>query len=174
MDGSSRTCPACQNVCDYKLTSEESNCCQSCGLVLTQHGFISDNTSQYIGQSVLTKDNYTSQHRTSQHRTTHHHDNDQQHFSQGKRAGNAFIRQISLKLNCSSSMMNEATSLFCRVFSHRDFHMRRLTVKRVLAACCVYITCRKHDWPLSVKDVSSTAKCSVSELNHWKNRVVER
>ncbi|KFV12260.1 Transcription factor IIIB 50 kDa subunit, partial [Tauraco erythrolophus] len=48
-----------------------------------------------------------------------------------------------------------AVSYFQRAVQHPSFHLVSLEKKELLGGCCVFVTCRQHNWPLTMGTICS-------------------
>ena len=48
-----------------------------------------------------------------------------------------------------------AVSYFQRALQHTAFHLVSLEKKELLGGCCVFVTCRQHNWPLTMGTICS-------------------
>ncbi|NXJ67283.1 BRF2 factor, partial [Rostratula benghalensis] len=48
-----------------------------------------------------------------------------------------------------------AVSYFQRAVQHPSFHMVSLEKKELLGGCCVFVTCRQHNWPVTMGTICS-------------------
>ncbi|NXN37584.1 BRF2 factor, partial [Rhinoptilus africanus] len=48
-----------------------------------------------------------------------------------------------------------AVSYFQRALQHPSFHLVSLEKKELLAGCCVFVTCRQHNWPVTMGTICS-------------------
>ncbi|NXT75477.1 BRF2 factor, partial [Zapornia atra] len=48
-----------------------------------------------------------------------------------------------------------AVSYFQRALQHPSFHLVSLEKKELLGGCCVFVTCRQHNWPLTMGTICS-------------------
>lgn len=46
-------------------------------------------------------------------------------------------------------------SYFQRAVQHPAFHLVSLEKKELLGGCCVFVTCRQHNWPLTMGTICS-------------------
>lgn len=46
-------------------------------------------------------------------------------------------------------------SYFQRALQHPSFHLVSLEKKELLGGCCVFVTCRQHNWPLTMGTICS-------------------
>lgn len=48
-----------------------------------------------------------------------------------------------------------AVSYFQRALQHPSFHLVSLEKKELLGGCCIFVTCRQHNWPLTMGTICS-------------------
>lgn len=46
-------------------------------------------------------------------------------------------------------------SYFQRALQHPSFHLVSLEKKELLGGCCVFVTCRQHNWPVTMGTICS-------------------
>ncbi|BFZ20953.1 hypothetical protein BsWGS_23992 [Bradybaena similaris] len=135
-----RTCLSC---CSINLGVEDCGAdehlvCKDCGTVaeneaLTNDGFEAMSRS-YRG-SFLTLPKHAGQSR----------------ILKGKVAGHDKINFIYSKLCFPEVIREEAVEMFDRVFEKPQVLYTHITTKEHIAAACVFIVCRQHDMPVSLK-----------------------
>jgi len=92
--------------------------------------------------------------------------------SKGRRQGLDLTKRIALYMGCRHSMTAEAVELFERLMEHPHFRSRRIVAKLAMAACCVYIICRQHNWPVMLSDVCGIVGKSIYAIDSWKKRIM--
>jgi len=93
-------------------------------------------------------------------------------MSKGRRQGLDLTKRIAHFMDLKSGMTAEAVQLFERLVEHPHFRSRRIVAKLAIAACCVYIVCRQHNWPVVLADVCSMVGNSVHAVDSWKKRIM--
>lgn len=92
--------------------------------------------------------------------------------SKGRRVGLDLTKRIAHYMDCKPSMSAEAVGLFERLVVHPDFRSRHIVAKLAIAACSVYIVCRRHNWPVMLADMCGMVGNSLQAVNSWKNRIM--
>jgi len=93
-------------------------------------------------------------------------------MSRGRRQGLDLTKRIALCMDCGPGMTAEAGELFERAVKHPNFKTRRIAAKLAMAANCVYIVCRQHDWPVMLADVCGMVSKSIYAVKSWKDRMI--
>lgn len=60
------------------------------------------------------------------------------------------IRDLCKVLRLPSLFEEVAVSYYQRAIEHASFHFVSLERKEMLVGCCVFVTCRQHNWPLTM------------------------
>lgn len=68
------------------------------------------------------------------------------HFHQGLDR----VREICRILRFNSDIEYLALTHFKQVYNHESFINVTLQRKEVLAGCCVFVSCRQRDWPITL------------------------
>ncbi|XP_068932024.1 transcription factor IIIB 50 kDa subunit isoform X2 [Petaurus breviceps papuanus] len=70
--------------------------------------------------------------------------------SHSQQRGLRRVRDLCRVLQLPSTFEDTAVSYYQRAFQHPSLHAARLQKKEVLVGCCVLVTCRQHNWPLTM------------------------
>lgn len=70
-------------------------------------------------------------------------------------AGIRRVQDLCKVLQLPAAFEDTAVSYFQRALQLPAFHLCSLEKKEVLGGCCVLVTCREHNWPLSMGTVCS-------------------
>jgi transcription initiation factor TFIIIB Brf1 subunit/transcription initiation factor TFIIB len=152
---------------DHYQGDEGGQCvCQNCGAVVALNNLTGDDpryaTSAACGQPSTADDRKAHAKRS---RTANC-------VAVGRRNGMKSTERIAQCMECSASMTSEAIAMFERFYCHNSFRLRSTSVKHVLAACSVYIVCRRHSWPITLAGVAAMAGCEVYAMQALKNELM--
>ncbi|NWR78988.1 BRF2 factor, partial [Centropus unirufus] len=65
------------------------------------------------------------------------------------------VQDLCKVLQLPAVFEETAVSYFQRALPHPSFHLVSLEKKELLAGCCVFVTCRQHNWPLTMGTICS-------------------
>ncbi|KFP17440.1 Transcription factor IIIB 50 kDa subunit, partial [Egretta garzetta] len=65
------------------------------------------------------------------------------------------VRDLCKVLQLPTVFEETAVSYFQRALQHPSFHLVSLEKKELLGGCCVFVTCRQHNWPLTMGTICS-------------------
>ncbi|NXI70866.1 BRF2 factor, partial [Anseranas semipalmata] len=65
------------------------------------------------------------------------------------------VQDLCKVLQLPSVFEEAAVSYFQRALQHPAFHLVSLEKKELLGGCCVFVTCRQHNWPLTMGTICS-------------------
>jgi len=145
-----------------------SRVCTSCGGVVDENNLTADEGicssgptggSSYVQTTAKQRQQYNIRYGTPS-------------MSRGRRQGLDLTKRIALHMDCRPGMTAEAVELFERVVKHPQFRTRRIVAKLAMAACCVYIVCRQHNWPVMLADVCGMVDKSIYSVDSWRKRMI--
>lgn len=70
-------------------------------------------------------------------------------------AGIKRVQDLCKVLQLPPVFEETAVSYFQRAIKHPSFHLVSLEKKEVLVGCCVCVTCRQHNWPVTMGTICS-------------------
>nr|XP_033806398.1 transcription factor IIIB 50 kDa subunit [Geotrypetes seraphini] len=76
-------------------------------------------------------------------------------LSKRKLYGLKRVRDLCKVLRLPSTFEDTAVSYYERVFDHPSYHYVNIQKKEILIGGCVYVTCRQHNWPLTIGTICS-------------------
>ncbi|XP_030057812.1 transcription factor IIIB 50 kDa subunit [Microcaecilia unicolor] len=140
MAGSQR-CPDCgsADIVEDAHYSQNQLVCADCGYILTEGLLTHTLTEEGFLQEVRFTDS------TGQNES----------LSKRKLHGMKRVRDLCKVLRLPSTFEDTAVSYYERVFDHASYHLVNIKKKEVLIGCCVYVTCRQHNWPLTMGTICS-------------------
>ncbi|KFP60851.1 Transcription factor IIIB 50 kDa subunit, partial [Cariama cristata] len=65
------------------------------------------------------------------------------------------VQDLCKVLHLPTVFEETAVSYFQRALQHPSFHLVSLEKKELLGGCCVFVTCRQHNWPLTMGTICS-------------------
>ncbi|NXX84190.1 BRF2 factor, partial [Urocolius indicus] len=65
------------------------------------------------------------------------------------------VQDLCKVLQLPAVFEETAVSYFQRALQHPSFHLVSLEKKELLGGCCVFVTCRQHNWPLTMGTICS-------------------
>uniref|UniRef100_A0A8C4XQ97 Transcription factor IIIB 50 kDa subunit n=1 Tax=Falco tinnunculus TaxID=100819 RepID=A0A8C4XQ97_FALTI len=65
------------------------------------------------------------------------------------------VQDLCKVLQLPTVFEETAVSYFQRALQHPSFHLVSLEKKELLGGCCVFVTCRQHNWPLMMGTICS-------------------
>uniref|UniRef100_H3AZX7 Transcription factor IIIB 50 kDa subunit n=2 Tax=Latimeria chalumnae TaxID=7897 RepID=H3AZX7_LATCH len=136
-----KQCPECgsSEIVEDAHYSQNQLVCVECGYVLTE-GLLTTTLSDETHFQVVRFTQSTEQ--TKQP-------------TRSKIRGLKRVRDLC-KILCLPYVCEEkAVSYYQRAFDHPSYHTVRVEKKEILVGCCVYVSCRQHNWPLTVSTICS-------------------
>uniref|UniRef100_A0A1A7WNW4 Transcription factor IIIB 50 kDa subunit n=1 Tax=Iconisemion striatum TaxID=60296 RepID=A0A1A7WNW4_9TELE len=136
MNRSGLTCPSCgsSNIVDDDLYCNAQLVCVDCGTVVSEGSLADDpvgGSDISYSRSAVTKIP-----------------------CRNLRKGLMRVKEISRIIRVRREIEDLALSYFKQVYEHEDFINVSLTKKEVLAGCCVLVSCRQRNWPITVATIS--------------------
>ncbi|KAM9368588.1 transcription factor IIIB 50 kDa subunit [Phaethornis superciliosus] len=134
-------CPSCGSgalVEDSHYTQQQL-VCASCGCVLAE-GLL---TTTYTEEEQLREVTYS--------QSTGQREQQSRCLQRGIRR----VQDLCKVLQLPGGFEETAVSYFQRAFQHPAFHLVSLEKKELLGGCCVFVTCRQHNWPLTMGTICS-------------------
>ncbi|KAJ7423329.1 Transcription factor IIIB 50 kDa subunit [Willisornis vidua] len=134
-------CPGCGSaaLAEDALYAQQQLVCTACGCVLAE-GLL---TTTYTEEEHLREVAYS--------RST----GQREQLSCRLQRGIQRVRDLCKVLKLPAAFEDTALSYFQRAFHLPAFHQVSLEKKELLGGCCVFATCRQHNWPLTVGTVCS-------------------
>jgi len=145
-----------------------SRVCTSCGGVVDENNLTADEGICDSGQAAVS----SYPRATAKERQQYNIRCGASSMTKGRRLGLDLTKRIARYVDCRPSMTAEAVELFERLLEHPHFRSRRIVAKLAMAACCVYIICRQHNWPVMLSDVCGMVGKSVHAVDSWKKRIM--
>lgn len=135
MPGGGR-CPDCGSteLVEDSHYSQSQLVCSDCGCVVTE-GVL---TTTYSDEGNLREVTYS--------RST----GENEQVSRSQQRGLRRVRDICRILQLPSTFEDTAVAYYQQAYRHSGIRAARLQKKEVLVGCCVLITCRQHNWPLTM------------------------
>ncbi|KAF0878339.1 transcription factor IIIB 50 kDa subunit [Crocuta crocuta] len=129
-------CPDCGSteLVEDSHYSQSQLVCSDCGCVVTE-GVL---TTTFSDEGNLREVTYS--------RSTG--ENDQ--VSRSQQRGLRRVRDLCRVLQLPSTFEDTAVAYYQQAYRHSGIRAARLQKKEVLVGCCVLITCRQHNWPLTM------------------------
>ncbi|XP_028920837.1 transcription factor IIIB 50 kDa subunit [Ornithorhynchus anatinus] len=140
MAGRSR-CPECGSgeVVEDAHYAQTQVVCAQCGCVLTE-GLL---TTTFADEEHLREVTYS--------RST----GESEQVSRSQLRGLRRVKDLCRVLQLPATFEDTAISYYRRAFQHPALRAARIQKKEVLVGCCVLVTCRQHNWPLTMGTVCS-------------------
>ncbi|NXR43360.1 BRF2 factor, partial [Zosterops hypoxanthus] len=134
-------CPECgsASLVEDAHYAQQQLVCASCGCVLAE-GLL---TTTYTDEEHLREVAYSQS--TGQ----------KEQLSRCLQRGIRRVQDLCKVLQLPAAFEDTAVSYFQRALQLPAFHLCSLEKKEVLGGCCVLVTCREHNWPLSMGTVCS-------------------
>ncbi|XP_075412815.1 transcription factor IIIB 50 kDa subunit [Tenrec ecaudatus] len=131
-----RRCPDCSSAAlvEDSHYSQSQLVCSDCGCVVTE-GFL---TTTFADEGNLREVAYT--------RST----GENEQVSRSQQRGLRRVRDLCRVLQLPSTFEDTAVAYYQKAYRHPGIRAARLQKKEVLVGCCVLITCRQHNWPLTM------------------------
>ncbi|XP_055972920.1 transcription factor IIIB 50 kDa subunit [Sorex fumeus] len=135
MPGGGR-CPECGSaeLVEDSHYSQSQLVCSDCGCVLTE-GVL---TTTFSDEGNLREVAYS--------RST----GENEQVSRSQQRGLRRVRDLCRVLHLPSTFEDTAVAYYQQAYQHPGIRAARLQKKEVLVGCCVLITCRQHNWPLTM------------------------
>lgn len=135
-----RECPDCGSLeivedCHY---AQNQLVCADCGFILTE-GLL---TTTYADEEHLQEVTYS--------RSTGQSEQQSRSLLRGIRR----VRDLCKVLLLPALFEDTAVSYYQQAISRPCFSLARLERKEILVGCCVFVTCRQHNWPLTMGTLS--------------------
>nr|XP_006134119.1 transcription factor IIIB 50 kDa subunit [Pelodiscus sinensis] len=136
-----RKCPDCgsSDIVDDAHYAQNQLVCADCGFVLTE-GLL---TTTFQDEEHLQEVTYS--------RST----GQNEQLSRCTQRGIKRVQDLCKVLRLPAVFEDTALSYFQRAIKHPSFHLVRLEKKEILVGCCVFVTCRQHNWPLTMGTICS-------------------
>ncbi|XP_066090159.1 transcription factor IIIB 50 kDa subunit [Saccopteryx bilineata] len=135
MPGGGR-CPDCGSteLVEDSHYSQSQLVCSDCGCVVTE-GVL---TTTFSDEGNLREVTYS--------RST----GENEQVSRSQQRGLRRVRDLCRVLQLPSTFEDTAVAYYQQAYQHSGIRAARLQKKEVLVGCCVLITCRQHNWPLTM------------------------
>lgn len=135
MPGGGR-CPDCGSaeLVEDSHYSQSQLVCSDCGCVVTE-GVL---TTTFTEESNLREITYS--------RST----GENEQVSRSQQRGLCRVRDLCRVLQLPGTFEETAITYYQQAYRHSGIRTARLQKKEVLVGCCVLITCRQHNWPLTM------------------------
>ncbi|XP_004637317.1 transcription factor IIIB 50 kDa subunit [Octodon degus] len=135
MPGPAR-CPECGSagLVEDSHYSQSQLVCSDCGCVVTE-GVL---TTTFSEESNLREITYS--------RST----GENEQVSRSQQRGLRRVRDLCRILQLPATFEETAITYYQQAYRHSGIRTARLQKKEVLVGCCVLITCRQHNWPLTM------------------------
>ncbi|XP_029791986.1 transcription factor IIIB 50 kDa subunit [Suricata suricatta] len=129
-------CPDCGSteLVEDSHYSQSQLVCSDCGCVVTE-GVL---TTTFSDEGNLREVTYS--------RSTGENDG----VSRSQQRGLRRVRDLCRVLQLPSTFEDTAVAYYQQAYRHSGIRAARLQKKEVLVGCCVLITCRQHNWPLTM------------------------
>ncbi|NXX46238.1 BRF2 factor, partial [Tricholaema leucomelas] len=134
-------CPECGSAAlvEDSHYSQQQLVCAACGCVLAE-GLL---TTAYTEEEHLREVAYSQS--TGQ----------KEQLSRCLQRGLRRVQDLCKVLQLPTVFEETAVSYFQRALQHPCFHLVSLEKKELLGGCCVFVTCRQHNWPLTMGTICS-------------------
>ncbi|XP_037227584.1 transcription factor IIIB 50 kDa subunit isoform X1 [Falco biarmicus] len=135
------SCPACGSAAlvEDAHYAQQQLVCAACGCVLAE-GLL---TTTYTEEEHLREVAYSQS--TGQ----------KEQLSRCLQRGIKRVQDLCKVLQLPTVFEETAVSYFQRALQHPSFHLVSLEKKELLGGCCVFVTCRQHNWPLMMGTICS-------------------
>ncbi|XP_074064902.1 transcription factor IIIB 50 kDa subunit [Macrotis lagotis] len=137
--GARGRCPhcGCADLVEDSHYAQNQLVCADCGCVVSE-GLL---TTTFADEGQLREVTYS--------RST----GENERVSRSQQRGLRRVRDLCRVLQLPPTFEDTAVSYYQRAFQHPGLHAARLQKKEVLVGCCVLVTCRQHNWPLTMGTV---------------------
>ncbi|NWR86315.1 BRF2 factor, partial [Furnarius figulus] len=134
-------CPGCGSAAlvEDALYAQQQLVCAACGCVLAE-GLL---TTTYTDEEHLREVAYSQS--TGQ----------KEQLSRCLQRGIRRVQDLCKVLQLPGAFEETAVSYFQRALQLPAFHLVSLEKKELLGGCCVFVTCRQHNWPLTMGTICS-------------------
>ncbi|NXS55617.1 BRF2 factor, partial [Brachypteracias leptosomus] len=134
-------CPECGSAAlvEDAHYAQQQLVCAACGCVLAE-GLL---TTTYTDEEHLREVSYSQS--TGQ----------KEQLSRSLQRGIRRVQDLCKVLQLPTVFEETAVSYFQRALQHPSFHLVSLEKKELLGGCCVFVTCRQHNWPLTMGTICS-------------------
>ncbi|NWT00436.1 BRF2 factor, partial [Mionectes macconnelli] len=134
-------CPGCGSAAlvEDALYAQQQLVCAACGCVLAE-GLL---TTTYSDEEHLREVGYSQS--TGQ----------KEQLSRCLQRGIRRVQDLCKVLQLPAAFEETAVSYFQRAHQLPAFHLVSLEKKELLGGCCVFVTCRQHNWPLTMGTICS-------------------
>ncbi|KAM6220535.1 transcription factor IIIB 50 kDa subunit [Rhynchocyon petersi] len=134
-----RSCPDCNSteLVEDSHYAQNQLVCSDCGCVVTE-GVL---TTTFADEGNLREVTYS--------RST----GENEQVSRSQQRGLRRVRDLCRVLKLPSTFEDTAVTYYQQAYRHSDIRAARLQKKEVLVGCCVLITCRQHNWPLTMATI---------------------
>ncbi|KAM6235040.1 transcription factor IIIB 50 kDa subunit [Porphyrio hochstetteri] len=135
------SCPACGSAAlvEDAHYAQQQLVCAACGCVLAE-GLL---TTTYTEEENLREVAYSQS--TGQ----------KEQLSRCLQRGIKRVQDLCKVLQLPKVFEETAVSYFQRALQHPSFHLVSLEKKELLGGCCVFVTCRQHNWPVTMGTICS-------------------
>ncbi|XP_042557119.1 transcription factor IIIB 50 kDa subunit [Dipodomys spectabilis] len=129
-------CPDCGSaeLVEDSHYSQSQLVCSACGCVVTEGTL----TTTYTDEGNLREITYS--------RST----GENEQISRSQQRGLRRVRDLCRVLQLPPTFEDTAIAYYQKAYRHSGIRAARLQKKEVLVGCCVLITCRQHNWPLTM------------------------
>ncbi|XP_029459756.1 transcription factor IIIB 50 kDa subunit [Rhinatrema bivittatum] len=136
-----KRCPDCgsTDIVDDAHYSQNQLVCADCGFILTEGLLTYTHTEEGFLQEVRFTDS------TGRNAS----------LSKNKLHGLKRVRDLCKVLRLPLTFEDTAVSYYERAFDSPSYHSVTIQKKEILIGCCVYVTCRQHNWPLTMGTICS-------------------
>ncbi|NXP07869.1 BRF2 factor, partial [Thinocorus orbignyianus] len=134
-------CPGCGSAAlvEDSHYAQQQLVCAACGCVLAE-GLL---TTTYTEEEHLREVAYSQS--TGQ----------KEQLSRCLQRGIRRVQDLCKVLQLPRVFEETAVSYFQRALQHPSFHLVSLEKKELLGGCCVFVTCRQHNWPVTMGTICS-------------------
>ncbi|NXY78998.1 BRF2 factor, partial [Glareola pratincola] len=134
-------CPGCGSAAlvEDAHYAQQQLVCAACGCVLSE-GLL---TTTYAEEEHLREVAYSQS--TGQ----------KEQLSRCLQRGIRRVQDLCKVLQLPRVFEETAVSYFQRALQHPSFHLVSLEKKELLGGCCVFVTCRQHNWPVTMGTICS-------------------
>ncbi|NXF95565.1 BRF2 factor, partial [Eubucco bourcierii] len=136
-----RRCPECGSAAlvEDSHYAQQQLVCAACGCVVAE-GLL---TTTYTDEEHLREVAYSQS--TGQ----------KEQLSRCLQRGIRRVQDLCKVLQLPAVFEETAVSYFQRALQHPSFHLVSVEKKELLGGCCVFVTCRQHNWPLTMGTICS-------------------
>ncbi|XP_002734942.1 transcription factor IIIB 50 kDa subunit-like [Saccoglossus kowalevskii] len=138
--------------------SQDHKVCTNCGNVVEELSFQAEKESSAC--FVFSDGSYSA----STVATAYHWQN-RKRKSCGHKAGLKEISELCKLMKMSSELQKRSTELFEKAYNIDCFKNYMTKKKHVLNGCCVYISCRQENWPVTIAFICDLIQCSRQDFN---------